>query len=363
VFKINTDGTGFKTLHNFTATSGLLFVNNDGAYPQAALVLSGNILYGTARDGGTSGNGAVFALNTDGTGFRNLHSFSAAYLHSSGFYTNSDGANPFGGLVISGNTLYGTVLYGGRSGQGSVFAVKTDSTGFTSLHPFTTVTLNASGYYTNSDGAGPLATLVLSGDTLYGTAQAGGNLGQGTVFVLKTDGKTFKRLHSFNASIDGANPVGGLILSGDTLYGTASHGGSSGSGTLFGVNTNGNAFANLYSFTALHSGTNSEGANPLGGLLVSGNALYGTAYEGSPAGNGTAFSFALEAPPLAIVSSGANVILKWPASALGFSLQFNTNFNAPGVWNNSSIVPVIVNGLNTVTNLRSGTQKFYRLSR
>src|SRR5437899_11326960 len=60
----------FTTLHTFQG-------NSDGANPDAGLVLSGNILYGTAQAGGDSGNGTVFALNTDGTGFRNLHSFTA----------------------------------------------------------------------------------------------------------------------------------------------------------------------------------------------------------------------------------------------------------------------------------------------
>ena len=49
--------------------------NSDGANPRAGLILSGNTLYGTASNGGTSGNGTVFAVNTDGTGFTNLHSF------------------------------------------------------------------------------------------------------------------------------------------------------------------------------------------------------------------------------------------------------------------------------------------------
>src|SRR2546425_442496 len=49
----------FTTLHTFTAGS-------DGANPQAGLVLSGNTLYGTAYGGGSSSNGAVFKVNTDG---------------------------------------------------------------------------------------------------------------------------------------------------------------------------------------------------------------------------------------------------------------------------------------------------------
>ena len=57
----------FTTLHSFTYY--------DGVYPWAGLILSGNTLYGTARNGGSSGAGTVFAVGTNGTGFATLHSF------------------------------------------------------------------------------------------------------------------------------------------------------------------------------------------------------------------------------------------------------------------------------------------------
>src|SRR6185503_11246789 len=106
--KVNTDGTSFTNLHNFTAISGSLFTNSDGANPFAALILSGSTLYGTANGGGSSGNGTVFRINTDGTGFTNLYSFTATSGCYPGPYTNSDGASPYAGLVLWGNTLYGT---------------------------------------------------------------------------------------------------------------------------------------------------------------------------------------------------------------------------------------------------------------
>jgi len=66
----------FKTLHSFTATisSGPPYysvTNNDGANPFAGLIanLSGTTLYGTAKFGGSSGDGAVFAVNSEGKGF------------------------------------------------------------------------------------------------------------------------------------------------------------------------------------------------------------------------------------------------------------------------------------------------------
>ena len=38
-----------------------------GACPEAGLILSGKTLYGTATVGGSSGNGTVFAVNTNGS--------------------------------------------------------------------------------------------------------------------------------------------------------------------------------------------------------------------------------------------------------------------------------------------------------
>src|SRR5436190_11830426 len=62
-----------------------------------------------------------------------LHNFTA--LDASG--TNSEGANPNGRLVLSGDTLYGAANQGGPSGWGTVFKVNTNGAGFTSLHSFT----------------------------------------------------------------------------------------------------------------------------------------------------------------------------------------------------------------------------------
>src|SRR6516164_3503317 len=108
----------FTTLHSFTGS--------DGANPQAGLIVSGNTLYGTARSGGSSREGTVFSVNTDGTSFMTLHNFAF-----------SNGTLPFAGLILSGNTLYGTAVEGGTSGIGTVFAVNTDGMSFTTLYNFT----------------------------------------------------------------------------------------------------------------------------------------------------------------------------------------------------------------------------------
>jgi len=178
------------------------------------LILSGNTLYGTTFGGGSEDSGTVFAVNTDGTGFKILHSF----------IVRSEGGGPEAGLILSGNTLYGTANRGGSLRNGTLFAVNTDGTGFTILHSF-------AGF--PSDGANLYGGLILSGNTLYGTTSAGGSSNYGTVFKLNTDSTGFTILHSFIGGSGGAYPAAGLILSCNTLYGTADGGGSSGAGTVF----------------------------------------------------------------------------------------------------------------------------------
>ena len=62
MFKVKTDGTGFTSLYDFTATDGNGH-NSDGANPFAELTLSGNTLYGTTKHGGNWGNGTVFSVS------------------------------------------------------------------------------------------------------------------------------------------------------------------------------------------------------------------------------------------------------------------------------------------------------------
>ena len=61
-----------------------------------------------------------------------------------------------------------------------------------------------------------------------------------------------------------------------------------------------------------------------------------------------------------IVPAGTNVLLKWPASPGGFSLQTATNLAAP-IWINNPSVPVVASGQNTVTNHNTSPQSFFRL--
>jgi len=263
-FKLTSNGSNLLVLHAFTATTGDAFTNSDGGQPLGGLLLLGDTIYGTAQVGGTLGYGTLFAVNTDGTGFTNLHNFGDA----------GDGVNPSGALISSGGTLYGTA-------SDLVFAINTNGSGYTHVYDFPP-TSGSYPFYTNDAGTYPLGGLILSGSALFGTASQGGRFGDGTLFAVNTNGSGFVNIYDFSSASgppssltnwDGRIPSGALALSGNTLYGTANAGG-------------------IFS--------------------------YGTAFS---------LSLPLP-PQLAINRSAANVVLSWATNDTRFTLESNTNLNA-----------------------------------
>ena len=160
VFKVNTDGSGYGLLHEFTGGA------DDGEHPYGSLTLSGSALYGMTREGGDYDKGVVFKVNTDGSGFGHLHEFAGGA---------DDGDFPQDSLIIFGSTLYGMTTYGGDGNHGVVFQVNTDGSGFDLLHEF-------AGY--PDDGGIPLGSLALSDSTLYGMTHHGGDDDCGVLFSL-----------------------------------------------------------------------------------------------------------------------------------------------------------------------------------
>ena len=321
IFKINTDGTGYGVLLSMTNSPSL----------EGKMTFIGNTLYGTTFNGGAANNGSIFRMESYGSGFTELHSFSATV--PSVFGANSDGNRPRGDLTTDGSTLYGTARYGGANRNGTIFKINTDGSEFTVIKTFPSTfigTNNVGGNIlintgTNSEGAQPIGGLVLDGNTLYGTTFRGGN-SNGVVFAMQTDGsgytvlKSFSSLNEIGINSDGAAPIAGLTLSGDTLYGVTVGGGAGTVGNIFKLKTNGAAFVNLHDFGC------SDGAYPRTTMLLDGGTLYGTTGAGSVSNNGGIFS---------IQTNGANfTILTEFSSASGsqcnskFVLSSNVLFGA-----------------------------------
>lgn len=355
VFAMNADGTDFTNLHVFNG-------NGDGASVFAGLTLWSNRLYGITEGGGTNAYGMIFGMNLDGSGYANLHSF-ATLVNG----TNADGIQPVATLTAYGTNLFGSCPSGGVWGKGTVFRMSTDGSSFTNLHVFSALTSG-----TNSDGAMPFTGgLTVNGNALYGTARLGGNAGNGVVYRMNMDGSGYTVLHYFSAAnnltnADGFYPFGTLFSSGNTLYGTTAGGGVSSNGTMFVVNTDGSGFQTLYNFgstltNSANAPTNAYGAIPISAILSS-NTLYVVAHSGGPGGVGTVVSLFVP-PPLNISYSGTNAVLAWPTNADGFALVSATNLSSGAAWSPVAPAPVNNNGQFTVTNPVSGGPEFFRLAR
>jgi len=73
ICKVAVDGTGFAVIHSFS------YAGFDGQMPLAGVIqASDNALYGTTSSGGTAGKGVIFKVNTDGSGYTTLHNFGAS---------------------------------------------------------------------------------------------------------------------------------------------------------------------------------------------------------------------------------------------------------------------------------------------
>lgn len=438
----------FRVLHNFTGA--------EGGHPQESLLLSGGMLYGTAWSGG-SGAGVIYGLGTNGVGYTNVHAFTATSGGSDTFGdsqgTNSDGAQPLA-LLLAGDTLYGTTGSGGAQASGTLFKVNTNGSNFTVLHTFTNgvdgfagpdlvmagnmlyglcvseqtngvedsifvyaVDTNGNGftqigpawmdsfvgalalcgdtlcvavnnedsqpYYpatlysfkTNgtdfrtvlaldpiANGSDISAPFMVANDLLYGTAAFGGAGGGGTVYAVDGSGTNFQLLHAFapgdgDTNGDGASPMGQLALSGDALYGAARGGGGpANNGTIYSVRTNSGSYKTLHLFSSPLSNPafgNCGGGYPWSQVVVANGELYGTCFYGGPSGYGTIFALNVSTNPipLQVQLQGGALVLTWASAA--FTLEAAPL--ATGVYTN------VPNAFSPFTNSPGGAQMFFRL--
>lgn len=217
-------------------------------------------------------------------------------------FSGTDGGFSDGGLALSAGILYGANGFGGLSNAGTLFKLGTNGDGFTVLHPF------AGG----REGAQPMGRLVVSGNTIYGVTHQGGTnngLGEeGTIYRIDTDGGNFSILRRLNSAAgDGTMPLSGLVLSGSTLCGVAPNGGVADRGVVFTISTNGTGYQNIHRFTG-----GSDGSQPEAEMNLVGTTLYGTTfYSRFGAGGETLFKINVD-------GSGFSILHTFPVT---FSLR------------------------------------------
>jgi uncharacterized repeat protein (TIGR03803 family) len=283
------------TLYSFCAQSGC--PDGDQPYGGVTLLAPGRMI-GTTGFGGEYNGGTVFALD-DKHGTAKLRTLANICAGTPPSCAPDEG--PSSTLVedTSGN-IYGTVYFGGSSGDGAVFELEAKGKQKYKLHYLYN--------FNGTDGAGP-QNLTYAGQgsgtrydgtsPLYGAAVAGGTEGSGTVFALtpKKGNWTLATLYNFcsaNNCSDGGLPEAAPIVDpSGNLYGTTEYDGADNAGTLYELaNTNGSwNYSLLYTFCSAANCTDGNGS--YAGLAEDANGnLYGTTYFGGTENDGVVFEFA-----------------------------------------------------------------------
>jgi uncharacterized repeat protein (TIGR03803 family) len=256
IFRIDTNGNGYKDLYDFSSASG-------GNLGWGALTLIGNKFFGMGAYGGANGYGVVFSIDTDGTNYKDIFDFD-----------NVNGGYPYSvSLSVYKNKLYGMTYEGGANDSGVVFSIDTDGNGYKDLADLS----YSKGYY--SDGF-----LTLIRNKLYGMTYYGGLHDSGVVFSVDTDGAAYTNLVDMD-SATGYNTYGALTQSGNKLYGMLYYGGTHDSGVLFSIDTNGTGYKHVYDFGGSSSAFYPYGNN----VTVVSDTLYGMTWDGGLNGSGELF--------------------------------------------------------------------------
>jgi uncharacterized repeat protein (TIGR03803 family) len=271
VFRIDPRGR-LETLHHFQRSP------TGGGWPQAELMQSRDgEFFGSTSLGGPADAGAIFRLKGNGQ-ITWLHWFDP---------DRGDGGGPAGRLIeASDGRFYGTTVYGGRRGHGTVFSMRRNGT-LKVLHSFD---------FEGTDGYHPNTGVTEGPDgLLYGVAEGHRQNRRGLIYRLPRKGP-LEVVHDFPppSEQNGREPLLPLTLGRDgALYGSTSQGGIGGqSGTLFRFTTGGQ-------LTTLHAFGPQD---PVGGdtscalLERADGEFIGATSAGGPKGRGSIFRLQLSPP-------------------------------------------------------------------
>ena len=176
--------------------------------------------------------------------------------------------------IDSNGNLFGTTEAGGATGFGTVFEIALGSTIITTLASF-------NGF----NGVNPYAGLTLDASgNLFGTTELGGTNNAGTVFEIVHGATSITSVASFNG-LNGADPYSGVTLdAAGNIFGTATSGGTGNAGAVFEIAHGVTSITSIASFNGVN------GANPFAGIALdaSGN-IFGAAHNSGAFNDGTIF--------------------------------------------------------------------------
>ncbi|MES2656969.1 MAG: choice-of-anchor tandem repeat GloVer-containing protein, partial [Verrucomicrobiota bacterium] len=349
------DGTVFKmtptglltTLVEFNSSASI----NKGRVPIAALVQgSDGNFYGTTRSGGTSARGTVFKMTPAGV--------LTTLVNFTGNGSSNKGEWPSAALVLgSDGNFYGTTIWGGAFGNGTVFKM-TPAGLLTTLVEFT-------GNGSSNKGLWPAAALVQRSDgNFYGTTRYYDfSDSAGTVFKMTPAGvlTTLVIFSGNGASNKGSDPSALVQGTDGNLYGTTRYGGATDSGTVFKMTPTG-VLATLTEFTA-------DNGSPQGPLIQNTDgSLYGTTQNTF----GTIFRMVYPGAPQVFqiqpqVQGASSALVRAKTNARGTSTSVALEYGTNGVQfpttvsaspNLTGYQTTLVGA--TLNNLPIGTTYYYR---
>ncbi len=306
VYKM-TIGGKLTTLYSFCPTQPC----SDGISPVGLVEGSNGNFYGVTGYGGAFSYGTFFELTSLGE-FKLLHSFCAQLGCGGGA---SPAASP---MQASNGNFYGTAARGGFHSGGVVYEI-TSAGSYKALYNFCSQTDCADGSY-------PQSTLVQDAKgNLYGTTLYGGAYGDGTVFEI-TPTDQYIVLHSFDGAdgSDGGYPQSAPTVANDgNLYGTTTNGINN--GNIYQITPEG-TYTSLYSFCN-PTRCNAYDAT-YGLLQGTDGILYGATADGGAHGWGIVYSFANNLSPLVktvplAAAVGARVIILGNGLTGSTSVTFN----------------------------------------
>lgn len=265
------------------ATAAVAATEVGPIYPCGTIVLGPDGYYwGTSMYGGNHGKGTIYKFKEDGTEWATVLSF------------EGDTEGPLGGLVNDGaGFLWGTMWWGPYSEdmKGTVFKINATTGLLTTVVKF-------SGDAVPTKGTKPTTRLLSDGTgSFWGTTLEGGTHGGGTVFKVNAKTGILTTVVEFSHNVDvhdadTASPERpNTNLARDDygfIWGTTSLGGRGNHGTIFKINHATGDFSKVLEFS--FNGATNKGSGPSGDLVNDRKgSLWGTTSKGGIDTSGTIY--------------------------------------------------------------------------